>query len=243
MRRVGRPRSGRPPTTHARRPARPGTTVISTAQIAEESLRDSTSLDDLADGGGFNFKTDAQRFFKAITAGGASVSIAQTRRPHVKAMVMHVISCVALGCDGGSLSIPCQPEFCAGDWQALVWRDIDAAALRAVEAAGASTVPELTRWTAEEVQEVQDYMQEHTFACEPWLLRVDSLGRTCTCRALRALPGGFPAGSLCGDGVASSMRLAADQGPLTAHPITNQPQDFKCSAQRPPCSPAPPPWC
>ena len=135
--------------------------------VDEDAMRDKTSLDELRDGGGYMFKNDTKRFLGALPSGGNVIAnVTQTRRPFVKAMVMHVISCITLGCPAG-LSIPCQPEFCKKDDQGrLNWTAVDAAALKAVRAAGRSTVPSDRRWSAADMQSVVDYMQDHTFACE-----------------------------------------------------------------------------
>ncbi|GBF97078.1 hypothetical protein Rsub_09551 [Raphidocelis subcapitata] len=141
-----------------------GKMVISRAMVDEDALRDSTSLDKLRDGGGYTFKTNVKRFKNSLPA-GVKFNVAQTLRPHVKGMIMHVISCISRGCPG-DLSIPCKPDFCKRDSAGrLNWKAIDKAALAAVRDAGSAKAASAVRWTAADVQAVVDYMDEHTFAC------------------------------------------------------------------------------
>lgn len=148
-----------------------GKTVINPAQINEDSMRDRKSLDDLSDAAPYSFKTDAKAFISALDAAGVARSISNTRRPHVKAMVMHVVSCIAKGCPKKGLgTVQCNPVFCAKDSNGnRDWKAIDAAALEAVRAAGSDKAAVEVRWTPAEVNSVLAYMDEHTFACaNPW---------------------------------------------------------------------------
>lgn len=92
--------------------------------------------------------------------------VEHTLRPAVKALTMHVTSCITSGClkdrkrDPDCAEAFCDPGLKAGD--AAAWAKVDQAAR---DAARAATAPQAGRpsWTAQEVAEAEAFLNKHTF--------------------------------------------------------------------------------
>jgi hypothetical protein len=126
----------------------------------EELVKEELDVEKLDDCCNYNFKTNVNAFLGLFSASKPRVT--NTLRPPIKAMAMHVASCIAGKNNGEPLNPPCQAEFTA---RPLDWTKVDAGVINAIEAAG-NVSPSIKRWTAEQQQLVKDYMKDHTFVSD-----------------------------------------------------------------------------